>query len=78
MELLEDILDDALSGGHRILLFSQFTGMLAIIKELLDRKGIEYLYLTAQPLAGKEGVVRDFNAGRGDVFLISLKAGERA
>ncbi|HHZ12984.1 MAG: SNF2 helicase associated domain-containing protein [Caldicoprobacterales bacterium] len=76
MELLEDILDDALSGGHRILLFSQFTGMLAIIKELLDRKGIEYLYLDGStPGRERRELVRDFNAGRGDVFLISLKAG---
>jgi SNF2 family DNA or RNA helicase len=76
MELLEDILDDALSGGHRILLFSQFTGMLAIIKEFLDSKKIEYLYLDGSTPTRERGeLVRDFNAGKGEVFLISLKAG---
>ena len=65
MELLEDILDDALSGGHRILLFSQFTGMLAIIKEFLDSKKIEYLYLDGSTPTRERGeLVRDFNAGR--------------
>jgi SNF2 family DNA or RNA helicase len=42
----------------------------------LDRKGIEYLYLDGStPGRERRELVRDFNAGRGDVFLISLKAG---
>jgi len=76
LSLLEEIIDDALDSNHRILLFSQFTSMLAIIKKLLDKKAIEYKYLDGSiPIKEREIMVREFNEGSGDIFLISLKAG---
>ena len=76
LELLEEVLDDAIEGGHKVLLFSQFTSMLAIIKEVLDNKKIKYSYLDGSTRADKrKGMVDEFNAGDNQVFLISLKAG---
>ena len=74
-QLLE-VVQDALSGGHRILLFSQFTSMLSLIGEALDGAGIAYFTLTGE--TDKEtrmALVQRFNDGGADVFLISLKAG---
>lgn len=74
-QLLE-VVQDALSGGHRILLFSQFTSMLSLIGEALAGEGIGYFTLTGE--TDKETrmeLVRQFNEGGADVFLISLKAG---
>ncbi|MBR3797042.1 MAG: SNF2 helicase associated domain-containing protein [Clostridia bacterium] len=75
VQLLE-VVRDALSGGHRILLFSQFTSMLELIAQALDDEGIGYLTLTGE--TDKEErmeLVGRFNDGDADVFLISLKAG---
>ena len=74
--MLMDILEEALANGHRILLFSQFTSMLSIIKDSLDEANISYFYLDGSTKA-KERTdnVKRFNEGEGDVFLISLKAG---
>jgi len=69
-------LAEAIQGGHRVLLFSQFTTMLAIIRRHLDRKHVNYLYLDGSTKAQeRDRLVRGFNQGEGDVFLISLKAG---
>jgi len=68
-------LEELLSEGHKALVFSQFTSMLAIVKKHLDKKGIVYEYLDGQTRKRKEHVDRfqtDPNCG---VFLISLKAG---
>jgi SNF2 family DNA or RNA helicase len=76
MSLFQEILEDAIEGGHRILLFSQFTSMLAIIRQHLDRQNIEYFYLDGSTKAETRGeMVQAFNRGEGKVFLISLKAG---
>lgn len=73
---LEEILKDAIEGGHRILLFSQFTSMLSIIKDMLNKNGIEYMYLDGSTKVKERGRrTQAFNEGDGDVFLISLKAG---
>jgi len=45
IQALEEIMTDAFDSGHRILLFSQFTSMLEIIKQFLDQKSVEYFYL---------------------------------
>lgn len=75
-EVLEEILKDALEGNHRILLFSQFTSMLKIIKEMLDRDKVQYFYLDGStPMEERGKMVNHFNEGSKDVFLISLKAG---
>jgi SNF2 family DNA or RNA helicase len=76
IDLLEEMLDELLEGQHRILLFSQFTSLLEIIKKLLDDKKIKYKYLDGStPVYERMGLVKSFNSGEGDVFLISLKAG---
>ncbi|MDR0958058.1 MAG: SWF/SNF helicase family protein [Clostridiales bacterium] len=72
MESLEDFLE----GGHRILVFSQFTKMLDIIKEELNLKNIDYFYLDGSTSAKERlHMAERFNAGLCGVFLISLKAG---
>jgi superfamily II DNA or RNA helicase len=68
---LQELLDE----GHKALVFSQFTSMLAIVRQHLDKLGIVYEYLDGQTRDRKERVERfqsDSNCG---VFLISLKAG---
>jgi superfamily II DNA or RNA helicase len=72
----EEILDELLENRHKALVFSQFVDHLAIIRELLDRKGVAYQYLDGgTPAAERKRGVDAFQAGQGDVFLISLKAG---
>ncbi len=74
-QLLE-VVRDACEGGHKILLFSQFTSMLALIAEALKAEGFSHFLLTGE--TDKETrmeLVQRFNAGEADVFLISLKAG---
>ena len=62
--------------GHRILLFSQFTSMLALLEEALAKEGIRTLKLTGEtPKLARMRLVDAFNAGEAPVFLISLKAG---
>jgi len=68
------LLQDQLSAGHRILLFSQFTSMLALIAEALNSLGIGHLLLSGAT-RDRQSVVDAFEEGRADVFLISLKAG---
>lgn len=76
LELLEEIIRDALDSGHRLLLFSQFTTMLHIIKNSFESMGISYKYLDGSTEIKTRGhLVRQFNDGEGEVFLISLKAG---
>ncbi|MEB3330627.1 MAG: SNF2-related protein [Candidatus Sericytochromatia bacterium] len=70
MELLRDMLAE----GHRVLVFSQFVKMLAVLKEALDAEDIRYAYLDGQTRDRLERVQR-FNQDDTPVFLISLKAG---
>ncbi|MDR7871298.1 MAG: DEAD/DEAH box helicase [Tissierellaceae bacterium] len=76
LDSFEEIVEDAIEGGHRILVFSQFKSMLDIIEDRLNEKGIPHMYLngsTEMELRGE--MVNNFNNGEGDIFLISLKAG---
>lgn len=74
--LLKEIVEDSLEAGHRILLFSQFTTMLSLIRDWLTDAGIDYLYLDgATPAEDRMKLVRDFNSGKGKIFLLSLKSG---
>ncbi|MBP2649942.1 MAG: helicase associated domain protein [Firmicutes bacterium] len=76
LDMLEEIINDAIGGGHRILLFSQFTGMLGLIKDKLGELDIPYFYLDGATKAEERiRLVRAFNGGEMDIFLISLKAG---
>ncbi|NFV70195.1 DEAD/DEAH box helicase [Clostridium botulinum] len=76
IETLLDIVNNSIKAGHKILLFSQFTSVLKNIKEIFKMNNINYLYLDGSTKADIRGnLVKDFNNGIGDVFLISLKAG---
>ena len=76
LESLEEIVSDAIDSNHRILIFSQFTTMLGKIKKALEFKDIKCLYLDGKtPTIDRGELVKDFNRGIGDVFLISLRAG---
>jgi len=73
---LDELLEETLDGGHRVLLFSQFTSMLKIIERRLSSSGISTMYLDGStPTESRLQMVNSFNSGKGDVFLISLKAG---
>ena len=61
-------------GGHRALVFSQFTGFLAQVRGRLDAAGIPYCYLDGKT-RNRPAVLARFKEGSVPVFLISLKAG---
>ncbi|MHC8412078.1 SNF2-related protein [Pseudomonas sp. Hz4] len=71
---LMEMLEELLSEGRKILLFSQFTSMLALIEEELQRRGIGYSLLTGET-TDRRTPVKDFQGGKVPLFLISLKAG---
>ncbi len=73
-EYLVERLPELLAGGHRVLVFSQFTGYLKSIARALSEKGIGHLYLDGSTRNRAE-VIEAFRAGAAPVFLISLKAG---
>ncbi len=71
-----ELIQSAREGGHKVLLFSQFTSMLSILEKRLEKEGIRYFTLkgsTSQENRAK--MVSQFNRDDTDVFLISLKAG---
>ncbi|MDO4937775.1 MAG: DEAD/DEAH box helicase, partial [Sutterellaceae bacterium] len=75
-EAFVDLVDDLIEGNHRALVFSQFTSHLALIKEALDVRGIEYLYLDGSMTSTQRTkLVEKFQKGEMPLFLISLKAG---
>jgi superfamily II DNA or RNA helicase len=74
--LFEKVVDELLENRHKALVFSQFVGHLRIIRSFLDKKKIEYRYLDGgTPVRQRQKEVEAFQAGQGDLFLISLKAG---
>ena len=71
-----ELIGSAVDAGHQILLFSQFTSMLARIAAELDQAGIRHFTLQGStPKPVRADLVHRFNAGEASVFLISLKAG---
>jgi len=70
MEMLEELFEE----GRRVLLFSQFTSMLALIESELKKRGVDYAILTGQT-RDRRTPVKDFQSGKRQIFLISLKAG---
>ncbi|WP_391206593.1 SNF2 helicase associated domain-containing protein [Psychrobacillus sp. L4] len=75
-EQLMEILEECRLSGRRVLVFSQFTQMLGIIRRQLIRQGTSYFYLDGQtPPADRVELCNRFNNGEGNLFLISLKAG---
>ena len=76
LALFSETLDELLDNRHKVLVFSQFVGHLSILREELDRKGVSYHYLDGKTrMRQRKQRVEAFQAGEGDVFLISLKAG---
>ncbi|MFT5454127.1 MAG: superfamily II DNA or RNA helicase [Myxococcota bacterium] len=73
---LRQLVGDLVDSGHRALLFSQFTRHLQLARAALEEDGVRCRYLDGSTPADRRGAEVDaFQAGEGDVFLISLKAG---
>jgi superfamily II DNA or RNA helicase len=75
LELLEELLEEAIDGGHRVLLFSQFVSMLRLIRARMDETGIPYGYLDGQTKDRAKAVDEFQQSESLPLFLISLKAG---
>jgi len=73
-DYLIDLLETLRKENHRVLIFSQFTSMLALIEAHLLAEDISYLILTGAT-KDRQSLVERFQGGEGEVFLISLKAG---
>ncbi|WP_457355524.1 DEAD/DEAH box helicase [Sphingomonas sp. UYP23] len=74
LERLLDLVDEMIAEGRRIILFSQFTSMLDLIKPELDRRQHEWVELTGKTKDRKTPVAR-FQSGEVPLILVSLKAG---
>lgn len=76
LEAVLGVMEDLIAGGHRALIFSQFTDYLAIVRRQVERRGWQYQYLDGgTPTLLRERAVKAFQGGEGEFFLISLKAG---
>jgi hypothetical protein len=76
LETFARLADELLENRHKALVFSQFVDHLTLIRQHLDARGIRYQYLDgATPMQERKRRVDAFQAGDGDLFLISLKAG---
>ncbi|GHV40688.1 helicase [Clostridia bacterium] len=76
LSLTEETLEEYIEAGHRVLVFSQFTKMLEIIRAWLDKNAVSYFYLDGgTPARDRLDMTESFNEGEGSVFLISLRAG---
>ena len=73
--LFGELMDEILDGGHRVLVFSQFTSMLALLREQLDADGTPFCYLDGSTTDRGAVVDRFHKDDSIPVFLISLKAG---
>ncbi len=75
LDLFGELLEEVIDGGHRVLVFSQFVGMLTLLKERLAAEKIDYCYLDGST-TDRGAVVEEFQTNAAiPVFLISLKAG---
>ena len=74
LEAFFEVLDEAMAGGHRALVFSQFVSMLTILRRELNARGIRHCYLDGAT-KDRLGECRRFNQSDIPVFLISLHAG---
>ena len=71
-----DYLQEALENDHHIVVFSQFTSMLALIRKELDMLGQRYLYLDGNtPVSERLNLCQRFNRHEERLFLLSMKAG---
>ena len=75
LDLFGELLEEVIDGGHRVLVFSQFVGMLTLLKERLAGEKIDFCYLDGST-TDRAAVVEKFQTNAAiPVFLISLKAG---
>lgn len=74
IDVLVERLGEVMSEGHRALVFSQFTGFLALVRQRLDGEGIAHDYLDGRT-RNRAARIDGFRMGTAPVFLISLKAG---
>lgn len=76
LQLFIDTVQELREGEHRALVFSQFVKHLDLLRAALDERGVTYQYLDGStPAAERQRRVDAFQAGEGELFLISLKAG---
>jgi SNF2 family DNA or RNA helicase len=76
LDALLELVDELRAGRHRALVFSQFTGHLDLVEAALKAKGVALLRLDGStPAKERARLVEAFQAGEGEIFLISLKAG---
>ena len=76
MDVCMELLQNAIEGGHKVLVFSQFTSMLSLLTKKAEEEGISYYTLTGQtPKEQRAQMVESFNKDETQVFFISLKAG---
>ena len=76
LEAFFEIVEELRANNHRALVFSQFVMHLAIVRKELDRQGISYQYLDGSTsIPDRQLAVKAFQSGKGELFLISLKAG---
>jgi superfamily II DNA or RNA helicase len=76
LEAFLDLVEELRESGHRALVFSQFVDHLALLRQALDQRGVSYQYLDgATPARRRAAAVKAFQAGEGELFLISLRAG---
>jgi len=73
-DLLLELLDTLITGGHKTVIFSQYTKMLKIMRDQFDAAGIKYSYLDGAS-KNRMSIVKEFNEGDNPIFLVSLKAG---
>src|SRR5699024_11177586 len=74
IDALIEHLAEVIAGGHRALVFSQFTGFLSLVRERLIAEGIEFAYLDGST-RDRGTVIEGFKSGTAPVFLIILKSG---
>ena len=76
LDSLRQLLEQIKDGNQRVLIFSQFRGMLDIIEKELDALKMTSFKITGStPANERQDMTNAFNSGQGDAFLISLKAG---
>ncbi|HMO05801.1 MAG TPA: DEAD/DEAH box helicase [Kiritimatiellia bacterium] len=75
LDLFMELLDEAMDGGHRVLVFSQFVSMLHIIRDELNKRKTPYCYLDGSTVHRWEEVQKFNETDSIPLFLISLKAG---
>lgn len=76
METCMEVISNAVEGGHKVLVFSQFTSMLHILEQRIRKQKLRLFVLTGSTdKKERRKIVERFQGGRADVCLISLKAG---